>query len=103
MKKYLLSKYSDNCCYIQSKFNAFVFGIFIALFIIYFLLFQQNPIKPTIIFLNNNSSYKTKISYINLIPIHEKLIPDFLTKIIDKPQKPATCFIMIRTADGGIG
>ncbi|CAF4619677.1 unnamed protein product, partial [Rotaria sp. Silwood2] len=86
-----------------TKFIVFVFGIVIALFIIYYLLFRENQPKPIFIFINKNSSYERKDLYVQSIVANDKLIPDYITKISDKAQLPTTCLVIIRTADGGIG
>ncbi|CAF4828197.1 unnamed protein product [Rotaria sp. Silwood1] len=116
MKNYLFSKTryifrynnDDDFPYFISrititKFIVFIFCIVITLFIIYYLLFHEFQPKPRLIFLNKNSSYERKNSYIYSIIANEKLIPHYITKIFDKAQLPTTCLVIIRTADGGIG
>lgn len=87
----------------DTKFRAFSLGILIALFIIYYSAFHETQVKPAIIFINNNSSYERKISHQYSFVINEKLVPDYITKIFDKARPPATCLIIARTTDGGIG
>ncbi|CAF2979010.1 unnamed protein product [Rotaria socialis] len=115
MQQYLFSKFclplrdnNDYCRYFQSrmtetKFRAFGFGILIALFIIYYLLFHETQVKPTIIFMNKNTSSERKTSHMYSFVINGKLVPSFISKIFDKAQLPATCLVVIRTTDGGIG
>ncbi len=110
MKRNLFSKSSVTILHYfrsnmtPSKFTGFVFTVFVALFIIYYLLFPQNEIKSTIIFLNNNSSLSQSTkSYIYSFITNEKLVPEYINKINDKAQNPLTCLIIIRTADGAIG
>jgi hypothetical protein len=108
MKHNLFFKYKrDILHYFKSrltinKFAGFVFSVFISLFIIYHFLFHQNEVKPTIVFINNNSS-QTKPSHIYSFIKNEKLAPDYVKEIIDKSQPPPTCLVMIRTVDGAIG
>ena len=113
--KHYLSKYShileggnndSRPCQIRitvNKFNAFIFSTIIGLIIIYQLLFHQNRLNPTIIYLNNNSSFKFPIPKPYRILPDNKDIPEHISTIIDKPQGPAQCLISIRTADGAIG
>jgi hypothetical protein len=86
-----------------NKFSAFVFSMVIALFIIYHLIFNQNQLKPTITFLNNNIPLSPKFTKIYSFIPNNKEIPEYITEVMDKVKGPAQCLIIIRTADGGIG
>lgn len=110
MKQNLLSKsHLDVLHYLKSripstKSSVFIFGGFIFLFIIFQVLFFQNRLKSPSIIINNNSTVtKPRVSHIYSFILNEKLVPDFVEKIIDKAQQPATCLILIRTVDGAIG
>ncbi len=88
----------------STKSAVFIFAGLIILFITFQILFLQTRSKPPIIVIENNSSVpKARSSHSYLYSLQEKLVPNFVERIIDKAQQPATCLIIIRTTDGAIG
>jgi hypothetical protein len=109
MKRKLLSKYSSNILYyFQSRITAtksrgLIFVVLFAALIVYYLLFYYTQIKTTIVYINHNLSSESRVYQLHSFGTNEKLVPDFINQVIDKVQKPATCLVIIRTTDGGIG
>jgi hypothetical protein len=89
----------------SNKSAIFIFTGLILLFITFQISFFQSRSTSPIIIINDNNASISKprptqsYSYI----FREKLVPNFVEKIIDKAQPPATCLIIIRTTDGGPG
>jgi len=109
MKHNAFSRYNkDIFYYFKSRltattFTGFIFSALITLFIMFHFLFHQNSVKTAIVFINNNSSSIELKTHRYSFVTNEKLVPDYVEKIMDKAQKPATCLILLRTVDGGIG
>lgn len=105
MNQELISKYRYLYSNIKPhRFPAFIFAAILILFLFYYFLLHDNRIQTnTFILYNKNATAKPFVSHIYTYVSHDKLVPDFVNKIINKAQPPATCLILIRTADGAIG
>ena len=90
----------------SNRFIAYIAGAIIGLFIIYNLILAQSQTTHAIVFINDNRSIpaaQPRNPHIYSFVTNKILVPTFVKKIIDKAQGPATCLIIIRTADGAIG
>jgi hypothetical protein len=104
----ILRDTDDNfrCCPSRIKFNkisAFILVIGVGLFIVYFLSLHQTRLEPTIVYINNNASLKQATTHMYSYLSHDIFAPNYVIKVDEKVQKPASCLIIIRTADGGKG
>ncbi|CAF1378072.1 unnamed protein product [Adineta ricciae] len=103
MQNYLLSK----CNSIQSRFTITKFitiftCILTSLFLIYYILFEDNrPTLPISVISQNFSSRSILSSFLPVIN-REVIETEYQPKVISKAQKPS-CLIVIRTADGAMG
>lgn len=103
MQNYLLSKYNS----IQSRFTITKFiavftCILTSLFLIYYVLFEDNRPILTIPITSRNAS--TKSIFSSFLPVINREIGEveYQPNVISKAQKPS-CLLVIRTADGAIG
>lgn len=88
---------------VSTKSLVFFLIGFVTLFIFYQVLYFEQRIPPIIIPFHNLSAIKPRVTHSHAYVYHDQLVPEYVEKIVDKAQPPATCLMMIRDTDGGIG
>lgn len=69
----------------------------------FYFLSRHGEVKPIPNPIMNITKSEKRTYHIYEYGLTDRLIPQFVSKIFDKAQTPATCLLLIRSADGALG